>query len=55
MQRSLVKFVSFSKSCDQNGDRVSKSDESYHIIIRVIKVFLVNYDKYGSLSIYDAF
>ena len=26
--RSLVKFVGFSKDCDQNGDRMSKNDES---------------------------
>ena len=31
MKRSLVKFAHFSKGWDQNGDRVSKSDESCHI------------------------
>ena len=35
---------------DQNGDWVSKNDESCHICIRWLKVILVNYEKYGTLS-----
>ena len=33
----LVKFVGFSKGCDQNGDRVSKNNESCNICIRWLK------------------
>ena len=46
-------IVGFSKDCDKNGDRVSKNNENCHIcIISWLKVVLVNYEKYGTLSIY---
>ena len=40
------------KVCDQNGDRVSKNDKSYHICSIKLKGLLVKYEKYGTLSIY---
>ena len=43
MKRSLVKFVSFCKGCDQNGDRVSKNNESCHFALDDQKVILVSY------------
>ena len=38
--------------CDQNGDRVPKSNQSCHMCIMRPKRCLVKYEKYGTLSIY---
>ena len=35
MERWLVKFVGFSKGCDQNGDRVSRNNKKLSYIDRV--------------------
>ena len=37
MGRSLVKFVGFCEGCGQNGDRVSKNDDSCYICISWLK------------------
>ena len=47
----LSHFVGISKSCDQNGDRVSKNDLSCHICIMRLMGVLVKHGKYGTLSI----
>ena len=38
------------KRCDQNGDRVSKSDKNYYNGMIRLKSLLVKYEKYGILS-----
>ena len=44
-------IVGFCKVCDQNDDRVSKNAEScQHLHFVTKKLFLVNYEKYGTLS-----
>ena len=48
MERLLVKFVGSSKSCDQNGDRVSRNNKKLpylHLVTK--KVVLVDYEKMG--------
>ena len=52
MERSFVKIIGFCIGCDRNGDRVSKNNESFHICISDLKVALVSYEKFGTLSIY---
>ena len=41
--------------CDQNGDRVSKNDESCHTCSMRLKGVLVKFEKYGTLSMYHQF
>ena len=52
--RSVVKFLGFSKDCEQNGDKMSKSDEKLPYLHWVTcKLFLVGFEKNGTLSIYS--
>ena len=37
---NFLNFVGFSKGYDQNGDRVSKNDESCHIYINAIVILI---------------
>ena len=55
MRRSLVKIVGISLICDKNGDRVSKNGKSSHICSMRLKVVLVKYQKYRTLSMYNCF
>ena len=49
-EKIIGQIVRSGKWCDQNGDRVSKSDKSYYIcMIRL----LVRHTKYGTMSIYN--
>ena len=44
-------FVGTSKVCDQNGNRVSKTNYSCHICSMRLKSVLAKYEKYGTLFI----
>ena len=50
-EKIISHIVGISEVCDKNGDRVSKNDKSCYICIMGIKMVLVEYEKYGTLSL----
>ena len=51
-EKSISQIVGSDKWCDQNGDRVSKSNKSYYICMIRLKSILVKYERFGTLSIH---
>ena len=43
----ISRIVGISEDCDQNGERVSKTDKSCHVCIMRLKGVLVKYEKMG--------
>ena len=50
-EKIISQIVGISWACDQNGDSVSKNGKSCHICSMGIKKVLIEYKKYGILSI----
>ena len=52
-EKIIGQIVGNCEWCDQNGDRVYKSNKSYNICMIRLKRLVVKYEKYETLSIYD--
>ena len=44
-EKIICQIIGISEVCDQNGDRVSKKNKSYHICIIGLKGFLAKHKK----------
>ena len=54
-KKIISQIVMISEVCDQNGDRVSKNDKSWHSCCIRLKWVQLNIKNFGTLSIDDSF